>query len=186
MRQGSTKRIALASLFRVSALIIQILASSKETLCSSIETIAFITPRIRVRPYLLPSSLLSPSPSPHSITAVKASSLQEGGDVDESFLLSQALNPNKKRDDHDSNNYNYNNNNDPFLSLLNNNNNHNYNSQHQSMGSSSSSPKPWYENLPSNQSLPFDCTGCGKCCQTKGEVYLNPNETKNAAKVLHV
>eukprot|EP00979_Chaetoceros_neogracilis_P003381 scaffold588_cov282-Chaetoceros_neogracile.AAC.20 len=39
----------------------------------------------------------------------------------------------------------------------------------------------WYESL---NSLPFDCTECGKCCQTKGDVYLDPAETKNAADLL--
>ncbi len=49
----------------------------------------------------------------------------------------------------------------------------------------------WYESLSLSQNsvsskLPFDCTGCGKCCQTKGEVYLNPTETRNAASVLNM
>ena len=41
----------------------------------------------------------------------------------------------------------------------------------------------WYESL---NSIPFECTGCGKCCQTKGEVYLNPAETKGAADLLEL
>ena len=31
------------------------------------------------------------------------------------------------------------------------------------------------------QSLPFACTSCGKCCRTKGAVYLSPQELQEAA-----
>lgn len=41
----------------------------------------------------------------------------------------------------------------------------------------------WYESL---NSIPFDCTACGKCCQTKGDVYLNPAETQDAADLLEL
>jgi len=44
----------------------------------------------------------------------------------------------------------------------------------------------WYEAhfQSSSTKLPFECTACGKCCQTKGEVYLNPTETRQAASLL--
>lgn len=44
----------------------------------------------------------------------------------------------------------------------------------------------WYETFfqSSSTKFPFECTGCGKCCQTKGEVYLNPTETQQAASLL--
>uniref|UniRef100_A0A7S4MC41 YkgJ family cysteine cluster protein n=1 Tax=Odontella aurita TaxID=265563 RepID=A0A7S4MC41_9STRA len=32
--------------------------------------------------------------------------------------------------------------------------------------------------------LPFECTGCGKCCKTRGDVYLSPSETRSAAALL--
>ena len=99
----------------------------------------------------------------------------EGAD-DESFLLSQALNPNKNSRGGDSES-----NSDPILSMLASTNKNNIQQQWQSQGNI-----PWYDKVPSDQSLPFDCTGCGKCCQTKGEVYLNPNETKQAAAVLNI
>ena len=44
-----------------------------------------------------------------------------------------------------------------------------------------SKKKSWYESM---DSVPFDCTECGKCCKTKGEVYMNPSETKSAATLL--
>ncbi len=44
------------------------------------------------------------------------------------------------------------------------------------------SPK-WFEAM---DKLPFECTECGKCCQTKGEVFLNPSETKGASDVLGI
>jgi Fe-S-cluster containining protein len=34
--------------------------------------------------------------------------------------------------------------------------------------------------------LPFDCTACGKCCQTKGSVWMSPDEIKTAATLLQV
>ena len=41
----------------------------------------------------------------------------------------------------------------------------------------------WYQSM---DNIPFECTECGKCCQTKGEVYLNPVETKGAADLLNL
>lgn len=32
--------------------------------------------------------------------------------------------------------------------------------------------------------LPFDCTGCGKCCKTKGDVLLSPDETRSSSSHL--
>lgn len=98
---------------------------------------------------------------------------------DESFLLSQALNPNKNSSRGENEN------NDPVLSILGSTTTNKNTNIQQQWGQSQRST-PWYENVPSNQSLPFDCTGCGKCCQTKGEVYLNPSETKEAAAVLNM
>ena len=49
----------------------------------------------------------------------------------------------------------------------------------------SSSPaqySEWYTETDSN--LPFDCTGCGNCCKTKGDVLLSPDETRSAASLL--
>jgi len=34
------------------------------------------------------------------------------------------------------------------------------------------------------ETLPFDCSGCGKCCKTRGEVYLSPNEATKASTLL--
>jgi Fe-S-cluster containining protein len=34
--------------------------------------------------------------------------------------------------------------------------------------------------------LPFSCTGCGKCCQTTGSVYMSPAEYNQAADYLNV
>lgn len=34
--------------------------------------------------------------------------------------------------------------------------------------------------------LPFDCTACGKCCQTKGSVWMSPDEIKTAATLLQI
>eukprot|EP00536_Pseudo-nitzschia_multiseries_P007499 jgi/Psemu1/18089/gm1.18089_g len=33
--------------------------------------------------------------------------------------------------------------------------------------------------------LPFDCTGCGNCCKTTGNVYMSPEEVEAAASHLH-
>ena len=44
-------------------------------------------------------------------------------------------------------------------------------------------PPKWYESM---DKLPFECTECGACCKTKGEVYLNPAETKSAASMLNL
>lgn len=44
---------------------------------------------------------------------------------------------------------------------------------------------PWFAELgPDNNTIPFECTGCGKCCKTRGDVYMSPTETKKAAKLL--
>lgn len=44
---------------------------------------------------------------------------------------------------------------------------------------------PWFAELgPDNNNIPFECTGCGKCCKTRGDVYMSPTETKKAAKLL--
>lgn len=106
------------------------------------------------------------------------SSIENKNNNDESYLLSQALNPKAKRVNNDKTKH-YD---DPLLALLTN--NHKQNNPHQSSAPSESSL--WYNKMPNNQSLPFDCTGCGKCCQTKGDVYLNQNETNNAAKLLNI
>ena len=34
--------------------------------------------------------------------------------------------------------------------------------------------------------LPFECTSCGKCCQTQGSVWMSPLETRNAAQLLNL
>jgi Fe-S-cluster containining protein len=56
--------------------------------------------------------------------------------------------------------------------------------------SSSSSSKttndlPWYFQ-DNGKPLPFECTECGKCCQTKGSVYLSPAEIRNASALLQL
>lgn len=35
--------------------------------------------------------------------------------------------------------------------------------------------------LDSMKQLPFDCTGCGNCCKTTGNVYMSPEEVSSAA-----
>lgn len=35
--------------------------------------------------------------------------------------------------------------------------------------------------LDSMKQLPFDCTGCGNCCKTTGNVYMSPQEVSSAA-----
>ncbi len=35
--------------------------------------------------------------------------------------------------------------------------------------------------LDSMKQLPFDCTGCGNCCKTSGNVYMSPEEVSAAA-----
>ena len=35
-------------------------------------------------------------------------------------------------------------------------------------------------------SLPFSCTACGKCCKTKGKVYMTPEEHGRAATLLKI
>jgi Fe-S-cluster containining protein len=42
------------------------------------------------------------------------------------------------------------------------------------------SSSPWF----AENNLPFDCTGCGNCCKTRGDVYMSPTETKDAATLL--
>jgi Fe-S-cluster containining protein len=37
-----------------------------------------------------------------------------------------------------------------------------------------------------SDTLPFSCTGCGKCCQTTGSVYMSPSEYNKAADYLNV
>ena len=39
---------------------------------------------------------------------------------------------------------------------------------------------PWYEN-----GLEFSCTGCSKCCQVDGDVWLAPEEVANIITYLH-
>lgn len=98
---------------------------------------------------------------------------------DESLLLSQALDPNNKRNGED-NKFD-----DPLLPLL-----------HTNTHIKDKQLK-WYAQLSPNNnqedstssssiSLPFDCTGCGKCCQTIGEVYLNPSEIQKTAETLNI
>ena len=41
-----------------------------------------------------------------------------------------------------------------------------------------SAKKQWWEEL---GGLPFECTQCGKCCQTKGDVWVNESETQALA-----
>ena len=43
--------------------------------------------------------------------------------------------------------------------------------------------EPWYME---ESELPFECTGCGKCCRTKGDVYMDPEETLAASKLLNL
>ena len=40
--------------------------------------------------------------------------------------------------------------------------------------------------LDSMKQLPFDCTGCGNCCKTTGNVYMSPEEVISAASYLNV
>ncbi|KAI2498875.1 putative zinc- or iron-chelating domain [Fragilaria crotonensis] len=39
----------------------------------------------------------------------------------------------------------------------------------------------WWSSM---SSLPFNCTMCGKCCKTKGSVWMSPTETIQAARFL--
>ena len=43
--------------------------------------------------------------------------------------------------------------------------------------------EPWYVK---QSELPFECTGCGKCCRTKGDVFMDPEETLAASKLLNL
>jgi Fe-S-cluster containining protein len=36
------------------------------------------------------------------------------------------------------------------------------------------------------QLLPFECTACGKCCQTKGSVWMSPEEVTKASDLLDI
>lgn len=40
--------------------------------------------------------------------------------------------------------------------------------------------------LKSVKKLPFDCTECGKCCQTNGRVSMSPTEVHSAADLLNM
>jgi Fe-S-cluster containining protein len=44
---------------------------------------------------------------------------------------------------------------------------------------SMSGNKQWWQEL---GGLPFECTQCGKCCQTKGDVWVNQSETSALAQ----
>lgn len=44
--------------------------------------------------------------------------------------------------------------------------------------------RPAYQWFKDRTSLPFDCTACGKCCKTKGQVYMTPEEHAKAADLL--
>lgn len=37
-----------------------------------------------------------------------------------------------------------------------------------------------------SRAIPFSCTGCGKCCQTIGSVYLSPDDVAQASKHLNL
>jgi Fe-S-cluster containining protein len=50
----------------------------------------------------------------------------------------------------------------------------------------SSQSKTWWSSEDGDKKLPFDCTGCGKCCKTEGSVYLSPAEISAAADFLSV
>ena len=52
-----------------------------------------------------------------------------------------------------------------------------------SMTNSATQTKEWYADM---ETLPFECTGCGKCCQTTGSVWLSPTETAKAASLLRI
>jgi len=40
--------------------------------------------------------------------------------------------------------------------------------------------------LDSMKQLPFDCTGCGNCCKTTGNVYMSPEEVSSAASYKNI
>lgn len=53
--------------------------------------------------------------------------------------------------------------------------------------------RPWLSELSTNvdspssiQTLPFDCTACGKCCRTVGNVYMDPEEIVAASKYVNI
>ena len=41
----------------------------------------------------------------------------------------------------------------------------------------------WYSTM---KRLPFECTGCGKCCQTTGSVWMSPMEIRRAADLIQL
>ena len=41
----------------------------------------------------------------------------------------------------------------------------------------------WYT---TQSSLPFECTSCGKCCQTKGSVWMSPQDVRQASDWLQM
>ena len=46
--------------------------------------------------------------------------------------------------------------------------------------------RPDYQWFQERSSLPFECTACGKCCKTKGNVYMSPEEHEAAAALLEI
>ena len=40
--------------------------------------------------------------------------------------------------------------------------------------------------LQDRKSMPFECTACGRCCQTEGDVYLSPEDIQKASQVLEL
>jgi uncharacterized protein len=46
--------------------------------------------------------------------------------------------------------------------------------------------RPEYQWFQNRSSLPFDCTACGKCCKTQGQVYMTPEEHGEAAELLGI
>ena len=54
-------------------------------------------------------------------------------------------------------------------------------------GMPSENESPWYmKDEIKDSNLPFHCTGCGKCCKTRGDVIVSPNEVKKAANYLNI
>lgn len=46
--------------------------------------------------------------------------------------------------------------------------------------------REWFLSEGSMPTLPFDCTGCGKCCKVKGTVVMSPKEVLAAANFLNI
>lgn len=44
----------------------------------------------------------------------------------------------------------------------------------------------WMIDSTATETLPFSCTGCGKCCKTTGSVYMSPSEYSKTAEYLNV